>query len=364
MPNLECRVLTSADDLMPVREAIMRLSGNRRLLAGSPCILLALVESGERLFPGLSWFLCADANGPAALIPLQRMVESDSRLAPLSLTSVSRFEMLYADALTRPDISPAAAGGALLRARIMRGRRADVLRLRNLPRNSQLLAIAQALPSQCDMEEGTSIITVASDRDVWLQGLSKNLRGQIRQSENRLRRLGPLTIRTPGNEVEMVEAFSRFVALEAAGYKGSRDALANVPGDREVLRGALLGHSRHGTGHLLELYAGEILVSSQFGVIIDDRLYLLKIAFDERFAEASPGTFLMAELLQRLADGGRVKTVDCCVRQAWHMRWHPVVEPYITATIPNNRTLRGLALRAGRTARRVLLNRAGSVSKV
>jgi CelD/BcsL family acetyltransferase involved in cellulose biosynthesis len=354
MPDLECRVLTSADDLMPVREAITQLSVNRHMLAASPFMLQALTESGESLFPGLCWFLCVDEYGPAALLPLRRMVEADSRLAPLSLTSVSRFEMLYADALVRPDVPPSAMASALLQTPVIGGRRADVVRLRNLPQDSQLLAIARALSAQCDVQEGTSVIAVGADAEAWRRGLSRNLRGQIKQSESRLRRTGPLAVRAPENATEMSEAFSRFVALEASGYKASRDALANVPGDRAILEGTLLGHAREGTAHLIELCVGDTLVASQFGVICGDRLYLIKIAFDERFAGASPGTFLMASLLQRLADEGRVKTVDCCVRQRWHARWHPLVEMYTTATIPNTGTPKGFALRAGRALRATL----------
>jgi hypothetical protein len=353
MLQIECRVLDSADDPKPVREAIAQLSGNRHLLAASPSMLLALTECGELLFPGLCWFLCADDKGPAALIPLRRTVETDSKLAPLSLTSVSRFEMLYADALVRPDVPPSAVASALLHTPVMRGRRADVVRLRNLPQDSQLLAIARALPAQFDVQEGTSVIAVGADAEAWRRGLSRNLRGQIRQGESRLQRMGPLAVRAPETVTEMAEAFSRFVVLEAGGYKASRDALANVPGDRAILEGTLLEHAREGTAHLLELCVGDALVASQFGVIRGDRLYLIKIAFDERFAEASPGTFLMAALMQRLADEGQIKTVDCCVRQPWHARWHPLVEMYTTATAPNTGTAKGFALRAGRALRAI-----------
>jgi CelD/BcsL family acetyltransferase involved in cellulose biosynthesis len=118
-----------------------------------------------------------------------------------------------------------------------------------------------------------------------------------------------------------------------------------------LLERTLRGHAQTGTAHTLELFVNGELVASQFGVVCDRRLYLIKVAFNETFSDASPGTFLMAQLLERLADEGRIDLLDCCVRQRWHARWHPEVEFNRVGTMASPHTLRGWSLRALRTVR-------------
>lgn len=311
----------------------------------------ALLSSGHLLFPDIRWLLVQDNQGPVAVIPVRCSAERDGPLAVMSLASLDRFEMLYADALVRDNVEPELVAPLLLKAAVANGRRADVVRLRNLPESSVLRRMAKALRGQMTRVEGTSVIDVALGGDHWLAHCGRNLRGQIRQSENRLRQRGDITLRSPQSPAEFGAALERFIALEVAGYKSVRNALANEPGDRAVLVALVRGHAERGTGHLLELYVDETLVASQFGVICEGRLYLIKIAFNEAFADASPGTFLMASLLKQAGGGEGFSVVDCCVRQPWHARWHPDIEMQEHATIPNKGTPRGLVLHAARRAR-------------
>ena len=350
-PRLLARVFRSTDDLSPIRHAIAALPFDAGLLAASPFMALALTEAGELLFPGICWFLFEDEDGPAAVVPLQCAVDEDSALRTLSLRSLTWHEMLYADALIRPGIPPAAIGRALLAQPALGTRRADVLRLRDLPQQSNLHRLLQCLPAEVQEKEGTSVIPVGASATEWQRSLSRNLRGQIRQSENRLRQHGSVVVHAAAGAAETAAAFERFVALEASGYKAATDALANTAGNRELLERTLRGHAHTGTAHTLELFVNGELVASQFGVVCGRRLYLIKVAFNEAFSEASPGTFLMAQLLERLADEGRIALVDCCVRQRWHARWHPEIKYNHVATIASPHTLRGWALRALRAVR-------------
>ena len=353
---MRCQVFAPTDDLSPVAEAIGVLGKPSPLIAASTHMHRALLSSGHLLFPDIRWLLVQDSQGPAAVIPVRCRVERDGPLAVMSLASLDRFEMLYADALVRTNVEPDTVAPWLLTAAVAHGRRADVVRLRNLPESSALRKMARALRGQIANVEGTSVIDVAQGGDHWLAQCGRNLRGQIRQSENRLRQRGDIALRSPHTPEEFGAALERFIALEVAGYKSVRNALANEPGDRAVLVALVRGHAERGTAHLLELYVDETLVASQFGVVCEGRLYLIKIAFNEAFADASPGTFLMASLLKQAGAVEGFSCVDCCVRQPWHARWHPNIEMQGHATIPNRGTPRGLVLYAARTARAAFQN--------
>jgi CelD/BcsL family acetyltransferase involved in cellulose biosynthesis len=350
-PRLIVKVFRSTDDLSPVRHAIASLPFDAGLLAASPFMAQALTEVGESLFPGICWFLFEDEAGSAGIVPLQCAVDEDSALRTVSLRSLSWHEMLYADALIRPGIPPSAIGRALFAEQVLGKRCADVLRLRDLPQQSNLHRLLQCLPAEVRQREGTSVIPVGASAAAWKRSLSRNLRGQIRQSENRLHQQGSVVVHAAAGVADTSAAFQRFVALEASGYKAATDALANAAGNRELLERTLRGHAQTGTAHTLELFVNGELVASQFGVVCDRRLYLIKVAFNETFSDASPGTFLMAQLLERLADEGRIDLLDCCVRQRWHARWHPEVEFNRVGTMASPHTLRGWSLRALRTVR-------------
>lgn len=341
---VQCRSFGHADDLSVVTSASEALPRREHLLAGSRGIQEGLLLHGESLFPGIRWFLVEDRRGPAALVPLQVVPERVIGATLMSARALSRFELLYADAQIRRDVDPHEMTRALLRS--VDGGRTDVLRLRDLPATSALYELARGLTGgkTLSARPGTSLIPTGESGEVWLRSLSKNLRGQVRQAEKRLMAHGPIAIRLITAPESIEEGFERFLQLEAAGYKRDLNPLAREAGDREVFRAALRHHADTGEALVMELWVGGELAASQFGLQRGDRFYLIKVAFDERHAEASPGTFLMAELLRHFSDLDGVRFVDCCVRQRWHDRWHPVIEESFFTSVPNTGTLRGLLL--------------------
>jgi CelD/BcsL family acetyltransferase involved in cellulose biosynthesis len=350
---LRCRCVLPGTDTSEVRDALALLPPRSSHLAALDGMQEALLNHGQLLFPGIRWYLIADDRGPAAVVPLQLVCESDNSLRPAALCSLSRFELLYGDARLRQDIDPALIAPAILQDAPSGSRRADIIRLRDLAPDSGLCAIAVASAPARDRisRPGTSLLRAGESAAAWERSLSKNLRGQVRQAGKRLVAKGALEVRFATTNPDVRGAFSRFLALEAAGYKGDLNALTREDGDRRVLQHALETHAENGDALVMELWIGNSLAASQFGIISADRLFLIKVAYNEQFAEASPGVFLMAELMKWVSDHDRLGEVDCCVRQGWHDRWHPDLEMRVQATLPNSGTWRGAALGALRWAR-------------
>jgi CelD/BcsL family acetyltransferase involved in cellulose biosynthesis len=295
----------------------------------------------------------SDTKGVAGVIPVRRAVEQNTPLKIVSLRTLSRFEMLYADACISPEVDASAIGRALFSHSLPGERRPDVLRFHYLPEESSLLSIVRGLARRenTDAVPGTSIIAAGADSQSWLSGLSRNLRGQIKQSAKRLQQIGNFEVRIHTSTNAIEEAFDRFVQLEAAGYKGASNALAREDGDREVFRSALRYHSLQGESFFMELWLGDHLAATQFGILRRQRLHLLKIAFNESFTSASPGVFIISALLQHCSDSGIATEVDCCVRQTWHDRWHPTTEVRYAVNLPNTGTPIGMLLAGARWAR-------------
>jgi CelD/BcsL family acetyltransferase involved in cellulose biosynthesis len=345
-------VFRSVDDLDRVNAAVRRLARDDWMLSSSLWMLYGLIAHGEELFPELRWILVEDDTGPAALVPVFAVRETDSRVGFRALWTLTRFELMYADALIRPGVSAHLICREIFRARTFGTQRADVLRISSAPPGSGFhRLLTEQAPNDIRVRAGSSIMPCSADAESWDRSNSRNLRGHLRQSEKRLRERGELSIVEHFSGTTVGDAFDRFVSLEAAGYKASMSPLAAISGDRKVLRDAIVGHAERGEASVIELVIGERLAASQLGVIRDRRVHLIKVAYDETLASASPGAFLMAELLRRRSQDRRAEVIDCCVRQPWHDRWHPALEDRVDGVICNPRTSAGLLLYAMRRLR-------------
>jgi hypothetical protein len=344
-PSLSCRVVRATDDHSVIVNASARLPRDPTSLAHSEGMIKGLTSHGDQLFPGLCWFLFSDGQGPAALLPLQAIIETDGRLQLRSLRTPSRFEMLYCDAQIREDIDAIDVIEALLTVRAFGNQRCDVLRLRDMRAPSPFLSLAQAKqPRSIKTRPGSSLIETKQPYGIWLKQQSKNLRGQIKQSEGRLSAAGVLRVDVVASNQTTVAAFNRFVELEAKGYKSSLNALGNESSDCAVLRAALLDAGEGEKAIIVELYVGDSLAASQLALVRARRLYLIKVAFDEALSSSSPGTFLMSKLIEYCSEHIDIDEIDCCVRQQWHDRWRPRLDQAADANIPNTATLKGAAL--------------------
>lgn len=355
------RVYRPQDDLVAVRQAMRALPRRTGVFGVAEGVQEGMLRHGSALFRQLRWIVVSDGTKPVAVLPLELHNEGLGRLFARCYRSPSRFELCYGDMQAAEEIDPIEFRRCLQCADETGQRAPDILRLRDLQLGSaSLKLIGHAANSvQLVRRPGTSLLYAGTDADQWLAGLSKNLRGQIRQAGKRLGALGQVEIRECFQSTEVDAGFDRFVELERLGYKGTLNALAVEPADREILRTALVHQAAIGGALVMELWINERLAASQFGLLLGSRLFLIKVAYNEEFLAASPGTFLIAELMKRLSDRSPGTVVDCCVRQPWHDRWHPNIEDRCVVTLPNPSTVRGRLLDGGRAFRKSLDARRG-----
>lgn len=198
---------------------------------------------------------------------------------------------------------------------------------------------------------GASLLLTDRTFAAWKAAQSKNLRGQLRQAEGRIGRNHVLRVVSEPKDLEV--AFERFVQLECAGYKLTLDPLGKDEHEERLLRDAFRIHSVSGEAFVFELYAEGVLIASQLALTLGGTVFLIRVAYNEDFAHASPGTLLMGRLIEWCCSHPAIDRIDLVVRQRWHQRWHPSVDAHYRWNIPNVRSPRGLLLAFAKSAQRV-----------
>lgn len=127
-----------------------------------------------------------------------------------------------------------------------------------------------------------------------------------RRMRARLAEGGKVSLALARKPDEISSALEEFLALEAGGWKGKRGtALASSEGDAAFIREAVPALAATGNCEIAVLRQGGTPVAAGILPRHLDRGYFFKIGIDERFAAASPGTQLMAEVTHRFrADPG------------------------------------------------------------
>jgi hypothetical protein len=159
-----------------------------------------------------------------------------------------------------------------------------------------------------------------------------------------------------GEEPEIVdlagngESAAEFVTLEAAGKKsGTGEPIASDPAQVAFFQAMCEGFAESGRVRMLTLKAGGETVAMQCSLRAQSTLFLLKIAYDERWARFSPGILLEEAEMRRFHDDPDLITIDSCADANNAM---------INRLWPDRRTLETLVLPApglkGRAVRPML----------
>lgn len=203
--------------------------------------------------------------------------------------------------------------------------------------------------SETDRHERAFLSSDLTEEEYLATHIRKKKRKEFNRLWNRLSELGELNFSVDnGSDVE--SWLKRFLALEAAGWKGKRGtALEADPDQRayfeKICRGAQSEGKLHCTELLLDGKPLAMLTSFRAG----RGLYTFKIAFDEEYARYSPGVLLMLKLIGVVQSDERTDWADSCA-----VPDHPMID-HIWA---ERRTMRSVLVAGngplGRTATRYL----------
>jgi CelD/BcsL family acetyltransferase involved in cellulose biosynthesis len=122
-----------------------------------------------------------------------------------------------------------------------------------------------------------------------------------------------------GEEPTMVDragedaAYEAFMAMEAAGQKGTRGTvMAADPCHASFFMEMCRGFAAQGRLQLLELQGSGQTAAAKCNLIAGDTIFFFKIAYDEKLSSLSPGILLELEMLKFFHDESEANLMDSC----------------------------------------------------
>lgn len=259
-----------------------------------------------------AWFAAWDAAYLDGARPLEAggiaLLDTRAKIGPLayrlrrSRTNVHtpRFGLLADATLAVADIRSALLGPSGV----------DVAIVDNLPDDAPTLAAARAAGMAVAPHALAPVVDCRQPYAAWLARRSKRVRYRWPRQEAHV--TGKLGMRYESHErfADLPSLLAEIFAVEASGWKG-RAGTAITDSAADTLFYTRLAHLAAAAGALRisVLRQGDRITAFEYGILAGDRLFLLKVGYDEAFEEASIGHVLAA-----------MNIADCCAdpRIAWY----------------------------------------------
>ncbi len=280
----------------------------------------------------------ASADKPDAAY-LNREHETNS-LQPTLMIPVCDIEQLSPgtplhDHMTLGDIliSPAASSQEIQSAieAVMQSCNAKRMDFHNIPDSSALVRLLGGEDNSPGSKTEWSEVPVRETAWFDLAAEEAIPSGKLKRNIKRLRRkleeCGTVNTHYLTHE-QAIEAFESFLETESSGWKGdqgSSTAIRNNPVHQLFYRTLLEPEYPGLTPIIHQLSVDEKIIAVQFALATENTLYILKIGYDEHWAEYSPGSLLLDALLQSACSNG-FSRVSLVSNPAWANRWHPQTE--------------------------------------
>jgi CelD/BcsL family acetyltransferase involved in cellulose biosynthesis len=146
--------------------------------------------------------------------------------------------------------------------------------------------------------------------------------GKWRRQRRRLAERGPLVLRSAQSTDELGAASEAFLALEPKSWKGRGGApLAADPARAAFARSALAAFSAQGKLRIDSLELAGAPIAMAVLLTSKDHAFYWKTAYDEAFAEFSPGALLALDVSRKQQDDPDIAATDSCA-----IAGHPMIE--------------------------------------
>jgi len=277
------------------------------------------------------YFVLARRKGaPVGVIPL---VMSPQRLAGTKLRGLSlphHPHMLLCDApLTNEGLDHITMRELITYLRRQQGIQWDVLFFPNLLEDSGLLSALNAGPPALRISEPQTRCNYLPclPPDELAARFSRNFRGNLRKARNKLAKLNRVEFISARSRPEIDRALDEFLAVEASGWKGAAGERSAINLDGRVLsfyQSLTRNFSRIGACEINLLRAEGRCIAGQFCLVTGDTSYVLKIGYDESYAQVAPGNMLFEHTIQRYLREDAIKYVNLVTDTPWHSNWRPL----------------------------------------
>ncbi len=186
----------------------------------------------------------------------------------------------------------------------------------------RIVLAEQSRPAALVHQEDRALLRSELSPDAYLDAaLSPKKRKELRRQHNRLSELGALKFERQGDAAKLSEWIEGFMALEQSGWKGAGGtALSSYQTTRDLFRDALTGAAARGMLERLTLSLDGRPLAMLVNFLTPPGAFSYKTAFDEHYAQFSPGVLLQRENLALLERDG-IEWCDSCASAD-----HPMID--------------------------------------
>lgn len=213
----------------------------------------------------------------------------------------------------------------------------DVLQLRDVPREGQVLetltsALREAgciVAFESPME--SPYVPIPASWEELEKRLDARFRQNLRRRRRRLEEHGPVKFEIITGGEALDAALEDAFTIEASGWKGAGGSAIRARPELVGFYSAWAHHlAQKNRLRLCFLTLNGKRIAFHYAFISGGRYYLPKCAFDETYAECSPGQLLMVEVLKHCIEQ-KLETFEFLgFSMPWKRDWTPLVRPYST----------------------------------
>ena len=152
------------------------------------------------------------------------------------------------------------------------------------------------------------------------QSMSSRRLGRTRKALADLSKMGTLESRVYRDEEEVMAAFTRFLKLEAAGWKGrERTAIMTKPDALRFFLKAISAFARRGSVQIDALELDGRPIGMSVAVMSGHTAFCWKTAYDETLAKYNPGYLTVMDVTRRIIDNPAIQDADSCTEAGHSM---------------------------------------------
>lgn len=269
--------------------------------------------SGDAFHLDDQWFACwSEAFGPVLRHGGLTLVADRERVGPLR---VKRLRSATNPHSARYDVAPGSGMAMVSPRRLLAQHGAHLVRFDYLAEDAALLAAARDWATTHRVRIAPHALSPVVDcrrtHDQWLASRSKRIRQRLRRDgKEAFDRLG-MTVEFRADDPTRSDLFDRMLAVEQSGWKGREGtAIRDNPAELRFYTAIAGAAAAAGALHLALLWHGDRLVAFEFGVRGGRRLFLLKVGYDEEFADISAGYLLAAEHIRHCIEQPAIDWYD------------------------------------------------------
>lgn len=238
---------------------------------------------------------------------------------------------------------------------LLRGERASdwqVLSLDKIPPGSPTLhmfsRIARFLGFRCEVRptHHAPVICLKGGWEEYVRSRTPRFRKTLRNVANRMARLGRIEVQRYTGIGETAGALDELFSVADASWKAAGGiAITSRPERRSFFSDLCADAESAAALQIWILRANGAPLASEIQIKDRETVYALRSDFDERYGDYSPGTYLQAEILKRLAADGCAEYNMGVGRNAYKARWANGESPLMNLRL-YNQTLYGHLLRS------------------